>query len=141
MKDYKIITYLSFNGDCEDAVKAYIDAFGGRILFMSRWDEKNYEKECQIGKVMHVEFVLGETRMAAGDTCEGDIPTRSMKLMIHMDTEEEARKSIAILANNGKIISELKAHPAPDDGGMGSIILDKYGYTWIITCPNTRKED
>ena len=32
MKGNKIITYLSFSGNCEEALNAYIDAFGGRIL-------------------------------------------------------------------------------------------------------------
>lgn len=49
----QIITYLSFGGDCEDAVNSYISAFGGHILFLSRWDEDNFEQKCQIGKVMY----------------------------------------------------------------------------------------
>lgn len=139
MKDCKIITYLSFNGNCEEAVNAYINAFGGKILYLSRWDEKNCEKESLIGKVMHVEFLLGETNMAAGDT-EDETPNTAIKLMIHMETEEEALKSIEILRNGGKVISELAPHPEPDDGGMGCLITDRYGYTWIITCPNPRKQ-
>lgn len=139
MKDCKIITYLSFSGSCEEAVNAYINAFGGKILYLSRWDEKNCEKESMIGKVMHVEFLLGETNMAAGDT-ENGTPNTAIKLMIHMETEEEALKSIEILKNGGKVISELAPHPEPDDGGMGCLITDRYGYTWIITCPNPRKK-
>ncbi len=139
MKDYKVITYLSFNGDCEEAVNAYINAFGGRILFLSRWDEKNCEQESQIGKVMHVEFLLGETNMAAGDTFEAEVPNKATKLMIHMDTEEEAITGIEILKRGGKAISKLALHPEPDDGGIGCIVADEYGFTWIITCPNPRK--
>lgn len=139
MKDCKIITYLSFNGNCEEAVNAYINAFVGKILYLSRWDEKNCEKESLIGKVMHVEFLLGETNMAAGDT-EDETPNTAIKLMIHMETEEEALESIEILRNGGKVISELAPHPEPDDGGMGCLITDRYGYTWIITCPNPRKQ-
>ena len=40
----------------------------------------------------------------------------------------------------GKVISPLKPHPAPDDGGCGSITKDRFGYTWIITCPNPDKK-
>lgn len=139
MKEHKIITYLSFNGNCEEAINAYINAFGGKILYLSRWDEKNCEKESQIGKVMHVAFLLGETQMAAGDDCIGEIPNGATKLMIHMDTEEEALKSIEILRKGGEVISELGPHPEPDDGGMGCILADRYGFIWIITCPNPRK--
>ena len=138
---HSIITYLSFNGDCEAAVRSYIEAFGGQILFASRWDESNYEKEAQIGKVMHTEFLLGETRMAAGDTFEGVVPNRSVKLMIHMESETYARKGIEILGDGGIILSELSPHPAPDDSGMGGIVTDRFGYTWIITCPNPNKQN
>lgn len=140
MKGNKIITYLSFSGNCEEALNAYIDAFGGRILFLSRWDERNCSKESQIGKIMHAEFMLGETNMAAGDTFEGEIPNKAVKLMIHTDTEEEAAKSIEILKKGGNVLSELAPHPEPDDGGMGCILTDRFGYTWIITCPNPRKK-
>jgi len=62
-----VIPYLPFKGDCEEAVNTYISAFGGEILFISRWDENNYDMSPeQIGKVMHVEFTIGGSRMAAG---------------------------------------------------------------------------
>ncbi len=139
MSERKIITYLSFNGNCEEAVNAYIGAFGGKILYLSRWDENNCENKSQIGKVMHTEFLLGQTSLAAGDTFEEEPPTRAVKLMIHTETEEEALKSIEILKKGGNVISELSPHPEPDDGGMGCLLTDKYGFTWIITCPNPRK--
>ena len=46
-------------------------------------------------------------------------PNKATKLMIHMDTEEEALKGIEILKRGGKVISELAPHPEPDDGGLG----------------------
>lgn len=140
MREYKIITYLSFNGNCEEAINAYIEAFGGKILYLSRWDEQNSEKEEQVGKVMHAEFQLGETSMAAGDTFEEEHPNSGTKLMVHMETKEEALKSIDILKKGGKLLSALAPHPEPDDGGMGCLLTDRYGFTWILTCPNPQKQ-
>lgn len=139
MKENKIITYISFNGVCEEAVNTYINAFGGKILYISRWDKNNCDRECLIGKVMHTEFLLGITNMAAGDTPDAEAPNGTIKLMIHMETEEEALKAIEIFKKGGKLLSELKPHPAPDDGGMGCLLTDMYGITWIITCPNPTK--
>lgn len=133
-----VITYLSFSGNCEEAVKTYIDIFGGSILYMSRWDEENYEKKCQIGKVMHVEFMVGDTHMSGGDLFE-DFKVSGVKLMVHTESKEKAVAYIEKLAMGGKVIAPLKAHPAPDDAGMGSVIMDRFGYTWIITCPNPDK--
>ena len=87
---------------------------------------------------MHAEFRLGSTRLAASDgfTGSGDSP---VKLMIHMDSKDEALHAVSILAEGGTVVSALKPHPAPDDGGCGSITQDRFGYTWIITCPNPDK--
>lgn len=135
-----VIPYLTFNGDCEEALRTYLEAFGGEILYMSRWSQENCERPQQIGKVMHVEFTLGGTPMGAGDNfdfCGENIPIR---LMVHMDSMEEAQRAIGTLAQGGgTVLSPLRPHPAPDDGGCGSMTRDQFGYLWIVTCPNPEK--
>lgn len=32
----EVIPYLSFKGNCEEALNTYIEAFGGEICYMSR---------------------------------------------------------------------------------------------------------
>ncbi|MDE6719190.1 MAG: hypothetical protein K2J68_04960, partial [Treponemataceae bacterium] len=84
MENCEIVTYLPFGGCCEEALNAYIGIFGGRLLFLSRWDEKNCGQKNFIGKVMHAEFVLGKTRLAGGDVLEAEASAMSAKLMIHL---------------------------------------------------------
>lgn len=139
-KKITVIPYLSFNGNCEEAVNTYISTVGGEILFISRWDENNSGMSSErIGKIMHVEFVLGDSRMAAGDSFDGTDVNTDIKLMIHMKTETEALQAIAVLAEGGTLLSPLAPHPEPDDDGCGSVIKDRFGFTWIITCPNPAK--
>lgn len=139
-KKIDVIPYLSFKGDCEEALNTYIKAFGGEIYYMSRWSESTPGVALdQIGKVMHVEFALGNTHMAAGDSFDGREVNTDIKLMIHLDSEEEALHTISVLAEGGTLLSPLKPHPEPDDGGCGSLTKDRFGYTWIITCPNPAK--
>lgn len=64
----------------------------------------------------------------------------SVKLMIHMDSKANAIHTISVLSKGGTVISPLQPHPEPDDAGCGSIIKDRFGYTWIITCPNPDKQ-
>ena len=135
----EVIPYLSFKGDCEDALHKYFLAFGGEILFLSRWSEENCETPEQIGKVMHVEFTLGGTHMSGGDSFDTGEVNTDIKLMTHMDTQTKARHTISILAEGGTVVAPLQPHPAPDDDGCGSIIKDRFGFTWIITCPNPAK--
>ena len=138
-KQLTIIPHLSFSGNCEEAINTYIAAFGGEVFYLSRWSAETFDVTPeQIGKVIHAEFALGCTHMAASDgfTGKGDSP---VKLMIHMDSRDEALHAVSILAEGGAVVSPLKPHPAPDDGGCGSITRDRFGYTWIITCPNPDK--
>ncbi len=140
-KKIEIIPYLEFRGNCEEALQVYIEAFGGEILHMSRWPEHmpGVAPE-QIGKVMHAEFMLGNTHMSAGDAFVYSEAKAGIKLMIHMDSKEEALHTVSVLAEGGTVLSPLRPHPEPDDGGCGSITKDRFGFTWIITCPNPDKQ-
>ena len=141
MKKVEIVPHLAFKGNCEEAIRAYIEAFGGEVYYMSRWSEQTFDvTREQIGKVMHAEFALGSTRMAASDSFDGKGVNTDIKLMIRMDSMDDARHAVDILAQDGTVLSPLKPHPAPDDAGCGSITRDRFGYTWIITCPNPDKQ-
>ena len=53
-KNIEVIPYLEFRGNCEEAINAYIEAFGGEIHYMSRWPEDTADEPPEmIGKVMH----------------------------------------------------------------------------------------
>lgn len=134
-----IIPYLTFHGNCEDALQTYINAFGGEILYLSRWSENTASAAELVNRVMHVEFVLGDTRMAAGDSLDEMDTNTSIKLMVHLDTMDAAQSAVKMLAEGGSVLSPLKPHPAPDDSGCGSVTRDRFGYTWIVTCPNPKK--
>lgn len=77
--------------------------------------------------------------MAASDSFDGTGVNTDIKLMIRMDSMEDASHAVDILAQGGTVISPLKPHPVPDDAGCGSVTRDRFGYTWIITCPNPAK--
>lgn len=140
-KKIEVIPYLPFKGNCEEAVHAYINAFGGEIYGMSRWSEKNSDNSEQIGKVMHVEFAIGSTHMSGGDSLDCTEVKTDISLMVHMDSEAEALHAMSVLAEEGgAILQPLKPHPEPDDGGCGSLVRDRFGFTWIITCPNPAKQ-
>lgn len=125
---FTVIPYLSFMGNCEEALNTYIEAFGGEIYYISRWNEETFESTPeQIGKVMHVEFALGNTRMAGGDTFDDENVNTAIKSMIHMDSKEDAIHTISVLSKGGTVISPLQPQPEPDDTGCGSITKDRFG--------------
>ena len=139
MNTVTVIPYLSFAGDCEEAIKTYISAFGGEIYYFSHWNAENCRRPEQVGRVMHVEFAIGGTRMAAGDSYESKDADTSIKLMIHTSSKDEALNAVSILAVGGEILAPLAPHPAPDDDSCGAMVRDRFGYRWIFTCPNPDK--
>ncbi len=140
-KKVEIIPYMAFKGDCEEALNTYFEAFGGEICYISHWSEENCDVTPeQIGKVMHVAFRIGNTRMAAGDTFDCAEVNTDIRLMIEMDSKEEALHTIDVLAAGGVILDPLSPHPKPDDDGCGAVVKDRFGFTWIITCPNPDKQ-
>ncbi|MFH1512698.1 MAG: VOC family protein [Bacillota bacterium] len=133
-----IIPYLSFRGDCEEAITLYCKALGGKIAYLSRFTEATGGKALS-GKVMHVEAAFGVGAIAAGDR-EGPVENfDAVRLMIHCATSTEADRILDVFGKDGEVLQRLTPHPPPDDGGMGGLVRDKYGYTWIITAPNDRK--
>lgn len=118
-----IIPYLTFNGECEEAVSAYIAAFGGEIFYMSRWDRNSSERPEQVGKVMHVEFALGGTRMSAGDNFDFAGENMPIRLMVHMDSMEEARHAVDTLAQGGRG-GPVTTAPPPGPGRRGLRLHD-----------------
>ena len=141
MTNVQIIPHLTFQGDCEEAIRTYIEAFGGEVHYLSRWSEgaRGATPE-KIGKVMHAEFALGATRMSASDACDPLGVNTAIKLMIHMPAKEDALLTISVLSEGGHVISPLQPHPAPDDGGCGAVVLDRFGFNWIINCPNPDRQ-
>lgn len=134
-----IIPYLKFTGSCEEALRLYISVLGGEILYLSRFTAAT-GGEALAGKVMHAEATIGGSRVAAADGREAVENTDAVRLMIHCETAAEAERMIDAFGTQGTVLQRLMPHPPPDDGGMGGLVRDKFGYAWIITAPNDRKD-
>ena len=123
--------YLHFNGNCEEAINFYAKVFDGTIQYMSRYSEGEFT-----GKVMHVHFCLpGGGVICAGDNIKTYEHGNTMDMHVMIDNAEQARKVFHELAEGGQIVSDIEPNPAPDDGSMSGLLVDQFGFTWIITSP------
>jgi PhnB protein len=139
---HMVIPYLSFCGDCEEALKRYSAIFGGEILGLSRFTPET-GSPALVGKVMHAEVKVGNSIIAGSDGGDPKELTQyrdTVSLMVHCVTRAEAEKRLGMLAEGGQVLQRLSPHPPPDDGGMGALVRDKYGYKWIMTAPNDYNE-
>jgi PhnB protein len=133
-----IIPYLHFQGDCEEAINSYISILGGEILYLSRFT-KGTGGETLSGKVLHVEAKVGGSVISASDHIEAVENRDAVRLMVHCAASAEADRILDAFGAEGEVLQRLMPHPPPDDGGMGGLVRDKYGYAWIVTSPNDRK--
>lgn len=135
-----IMPYLHYTGNCEEAFTFYADVFGGKIESLSRYTEET-GGPALAGKVMHAYVALrGGYGVSGADQAEPVQHGKSMELLVHCSTVEDAQNIYDRFAEEGIEISKLEPHPPPDDGGMGALVQDKYGYIWIITSPNPNKK-
>lgn len=133
-----IIPYLTFAGNCEEAMNLYCQTLGGRVEYLSRYT-KETGGEAMDGKVMHVQAAFGNGAICAGDAKNMPENTDAVRLLVHCKSAEEANTIMDAFGKDGKVLQRLMPHPPPDDGGMGGLVRDKFGYTWILTAPNPNK--
>jgi PhnB protein len=136
-----VIPYLSFCGDCEEALSSYTAIFGGEIKMLSRFTLET-GGAALVGQVMHAEAAVGDSVIAGADGGDPEELSRyrdAICLMVHCATRAEAEKCFDALAEGGQPLQRLTPHPPPDDGGMGALVRDKHGYKWILTAPNDQK--
>lgn len=135
-----MMPYLSFKGDCEDAFLLYAEVFGGHVEYASRYTEATGGAE-MAGKVMHSEVSLGSYgHLSGGDYLSAAQNDNAIQLLIHCPTAAEAERICDGLQRGGVHLQKLTPHPPPDDGGMGALVRDRFGFQWIVTAPNGKKE-
>jgi len=129
-----IIPYLTYPGNCEEAIALYTSVLGGKATYLSRWTKET--GGCALaGKVMHAQVSFGHGAICCGDQ---DGPVNhgdAMRLLVHCKGAAEARRIMDAFAAGGKVIEPLTPHPPPDDAGMGALVQDRFGYVWILTVP------
>ncbi|OHC61588.1 MAG: hypothetical protein A2045_09900 [Rhodocyclales bacterium GWA2_65_20] len=132
----KVLTYLSFPGNCADALKFYESAIGARIKTLVPVKGSPLEKDlppAMRDKVLHAEFEIGtDTLMASDALGEGAAPAMSgFSVTLNTDTPKEAERLFAALAMGGKITMPLAETYWAHRFGM---LVDRYGMPWMFNC-------
>ena len=101
-----IIPYLSFQGNCEEAIALYSEALGGKLEYASRFTAET-GSPALVGKIMHMEITFSDGAISGADQEEPVDHGKAMKLMIHYQTAAEANKTLEALAVGGQILQRL----------------------------------
>ncbi len=140
-------TYLTFNGNCEEAFNFYRSVFGGEFLYFGKFDEMVSQPGAHIPEkdrnlVMHVSLPIGDSVLMGSDCGEGFAPLfkagNNFSISIRAESKEEADRVFSALARGGEITLPLNETFWGDYFGM---LTDQFGINWMMSFNPRLQED
>ncbi|NIG51903.1 VOC family protein [Chitinophaga sp. Cy-1792] len=125
--------YLSFNGNCADAMSFYKSALGGQLMIMLVKDSpaKDQIPEEYHNQVMHAILKGSGFNLMASDNMSADktVTGTNVSLTFNLEDIEDAETIFKSLSNGGKVTMPLAETFWAKRFGM---LVDKYGFNWMI---------
>jgi len=129
------VPYLSFRGNCAEAMRFYERALGGKLEDLLTWGQSPMAKDCapaSLDQVMHSCLVLpGGSLLMAGD-CPPNMPYEGIKgvsIALSYDTVAEAEQRFNALAAGGQVTMPMGPTFWAKKFGM---LTDRFGTPWIV---------
>ena len=124
--------YLSFGGNCQEAMEFYKEVFGGKLEMTNYLDGGMSQSADDEKLIMHAMLQAdnGITFMASDgrSTLEAE-KEPAIQLSINGDNLDELTELFEKLSENGSIREPLVKAPWGDTFGM---LTDKYGIQWMV---------
>lgn len=130
----QLCAYLSYNGDCADAMKFYTDVLDAKLEALITYGQMPGEMPLpdeHADRVMHAYLVHPDFAIMAGDTPPG-VPYAGIHgcmLAITYPTVAEATRVFNALADGGKVGMPLAETFWADTFGM---VTDRFGTPWGV---------
>jgi PhnB protein len=108
----QMTTYLSFRGECEEALKFYAATLGGRIGPVFPYAGTPLASQVPAdweGKVMHASLTIGDQVLMAADVAPaGYEEPKGISLSLQMSDPTDAERVFGELARSGRIVMHLE---------------------------------
>jgi PhnB protein len=126
--------YLSFNGNCEEALAFYSDVFGGEVTALNRYAGSPMAETLppEAGnKIMHSNFKSPTLKFMASDNVHQYEPAGNVSLSLGTKDQNEAKRVFGKLSEGGNV-----GMPLQDMfwGALFGMVTDKYGISWLMNC-------
>ena len=135
-----VSTYLTFNGNCEEAFNFYKSVLGGEFTYIGRFGEMPPQEgmppmdEADRNKIMHVGLPIGSTVLMGSDT-GGDwassfIQGNNFSVSVNAENKTEADRLFNGLSAGGQVTMQMA------DTFWGSyfgMFTDKFGINWMVS--------
>jgi PhnB protein len=130
----QLCAYLSFDGDCADAMRFYADLLGAKLEALMTYGQMpggDPVPSEHADKIMHAYLTHPDFALMAGDAMPG-VPFEGMKgvmLAITYPTAPEAERIYQALAEGGSVQMPLEETFWADRFGM---VTDRFGTAWAV---------
>ena len=127
--------YLFFNGNCADAIAAYVDIFGGEILELM--PASSMPPEFPIAEdrkewIVHCRIRIGDGHLMASDSVFEPSPAMAgASVNMSFPTSAEGKSAFDRLAEGGSV--QMDWAPTFWSAGFGTL-TDRFGVKWMIGC-------
>lgn len=128
-----VTPYFTFDGNCEEALNFYAQAFHGQIKNLSRFEGSPAEEMATNGqRVLHAQFVAKKLSFMASDSGDETWKTAGgnmVHLSIDFDEAGELEKIFKALSDGATITMPLQ-----DTfwGARFGMLTDKFGINWMF---------
>jgi PhnB protein len=142
-----INTYLTFNGNCEEAFSFYKSVFGGEFAHIGKFKNMPESPDFPVAeedkeKVMHVSFPISKETILMGSDTGGEWAANftqgnNFSISINTDSKEEADRFFNDLSQKGKIIMPMNKIFWDSYFGM---FKDQFGIQWMVSFDQAQRK-
>ena len=129
----RISSYLTFNGNCREAMSFYQDCLGGELFFQTLGESPASDR---MPPSMHKFIVQASLRrdellLVGSDLSEdkGLIPGNSVSLLLHCQDPEELTKLYNRLSEKGEATQLPEVN---EQGALMGGLTDQFGIHWLL---------
>lgn len=130
----QLAAYLSYDGNCAEAMKFYAQVLGAKIEALITYGDMPMGEPVapeNAGRIMHAYLVHPDFVLMAGDVPPG-MPFSGIQgcmMAITFPAVSEAQRVFAALSEGGKVTMPLSETPWADTFGM---VTDRFGTPWGV---------
>ncbi len=127
----KLQTYVNFDGKCAEAFRFYEKHLGATIRMMMTHGESPEPSRLDPSwkdAVLHARISIGDTELMWADIPNAE-PMRSAYLSLSVDSDAEAERIFAALADGGQVFMPIEETFFASRFGQ---LRDRFGINWMI---------
>ena len=132
----QINAYITFDGNCREAMNFYQSIFGGQLNFMHVAGSP-IEAQCPASMkdaILHSTLMEGNNLILMGSDMIGPggyVRGNNVTLSINCLTEGDINNLYEKLSEGGEILDPLKRQFW---GALFAVVVDKFGIKWMMNC-------